>query len=172
MDDANERIRKIIVFGHDTLRRHAKRVERVDESIRDLVDSLFATMYEAPGIGLAAPQINQSQCVIVVHPRSETEETYALALINPEITDYSGRSTFEEGCLSVPGIFEDVRRPSSVSVRYLDTDGEEHHEEFDGMMARVIQHEIDHLKGKLFIDHLSPMRRALIKRRLRDIQAG
>lgn len=172
MNDASELTREIIVFGHETLRQHARPVPVVDESIRDLVDSMFATMYAAPGIGLAAPQLNLRLAVIVVHPRSEEEETRPLALINPEILDYSGRSTFEEGCLSVPGIFEDVRRPSWVNVRYRDVDGVEKTEEFEGLMARVIQHEMDHLKGKLFIDHLSPMRRALIKRRLRDIKAG
>jgi peptide deformylase len=171
MSDANDVTRKIIVFGHDTLRRHAKLVPAVDDSIRELVDSMFATMYGAPGIGLAAPQVDESLAVIVVHPRSEEEETRALALINPETLDYGGRSTFEEGCLSVPGIFEDIRRPSWIKARYLDFDGAEVTEEFDGLMARVIQHEMDHLKGKLFIDHLSPMRRALIKRRLRNIQA-
>jgi peptide deformylase len=135
-----------------------------------LVADLFETMAEERGIGLAAPQVNVGLRVIVVDPTPVAEEkARALALVNPEVRDYSGSTTLEEGCLSVPGVYAEVQRPERIRVHYRDPDGGEHEEEFVDLMARVILHEADHLDGKLFVDHLSPMRRSLLMRKLRAI---
>jgi len=170
-DPPADTIKQIIYYGNDLLRRRTKLVTDIDNTIIQLVASLFDTMYDAPGIGLAAPQIGELLSVIVVDPRRPEEGGRPLALINPEIIEYAGQSTFEEGCLSIPGVFEDVRRPSTIKVRYRDLNSQQQIESFDGIMARVIQHECDHLRGKLFVDHLSTMRRALIRKRLREIEA-
>lgn len=163
-------LRSIVVYGHPTLRQRAAEVTGFDEGLRGLLVDLFETMSEEHGIGLAAPQINVSRRVIVVDPTPVTEEqARALALVNPEILDYSGSAVLEEGCLSIPGVYADVRRPERIRVRYRDPDGGEHEEEFVDLMARVVLHETDHLDGKLFVDHLSPMRRTLLMRKLRGI---
>ncbi len=163
-------VKKMVYYGDDILRARTRLITDIDDSIIQLVKSMFATMYDAPGIGLAAPQIGELLSLITVDPRRPEEGSRSLAMINPEIIEYSGRSTYEEGCLSIPGVFEDVRRPSMIKIRYRDTEGEQKTEEFDGIMARVIQHECDHLRGKLFVDHLSTMRRALVRKRLREIE--
>lgn len=164
--------RRIILYGHPTLRARTDAVTAFDESLRALVDDLFLTMQAERGIGLAAPQVDVMLRVIAVNPRPvEGEEVRALAMVNPEIIEYSGSISLEEGCLSVPGVYAEVRRPERIRVRYSDVDGQAHEEGFAGIMARVIQHEIDHLDGKLFVDRLSPMRRSLLARRLRGIAA-
>ncbi len=165
-----EKQRRIIVYGHPTLRASAAPVEQIDGTVAGLIEELFATMYAAPGIGLAAPQINELRRVFVVDPSHADRGGGRLAMINPRILESDGMVTFEEGCLSVPGIFADVKRPERILVRYHDIDGHEHEQEFEDIMARVIQHENDHLDGKLFVDHLSPMRRSLLRRKLREIQ--
>jgi peptide deformylase len=164
--------RKILTYGHPTLKRPAAHVAEVDDGVRALVQDLFETMAGARGIGLAAPQIGESQRVLVVDPTPVAPEgARALALINPEIVSYAGSIVFEEGCLSVPGTYADVRRPETVRVRYLDPQGVEHVEAFDGFMARVVQHELDHLEGVLFVDRLSALRRTLLMRKLRSAKA-
>jgi peptide deformylase len=164
--------RKILTYGNPTLKRISARVAGVDEAVRSLVADLFDSMYAARGVGLAAPQIDELLQVIVVDPTPLSPEgTRALALINPEVLAYAGSSVFEEGCLSVPGTFADVRRPETVRVRYLGAEGDERIEDFAGMMARVVQHELDHLHGILFVDRLSRMRRSLLTKRLREIAA-
>ena len=160
---------RIILYGHPTLRVVAPRVENIDGDIARLIEMLFRTMRRAPGIGLAAPQIDCSKRVIVVDPTAADETVHPLALINPQISEYAGSTTYEEGCLSVPGIFAELARPARILARYYDIAGKEHEEEFDGIMARVIQHETDHLDGKLFVDYLTAMRRALLGKRLREI---
>ncbi len=167
--EAGER-RRILIYGHETLRRISAPVAEVDDSVRRLVEALLATMYGAPGIGLAAPQIGELRRVIVVDPSRIDEAGRQLALINPEIREFDGLTEYEEGCLSVPGIYAEVRRPERILVRYLDPEGRQREEEYDGVMARVIQHEHDHLEGKLFVDHLSRMRRTLLMKRLRELE--
>jgi peptide deformylase len=162
--------RRILIYGHDTLRRTAAPVAAVDDDVRRLVESLLATMYAAPGIGLAAPQIGELARVFVVDPSKMDASGRRLVLINAEILEFAGMAEYEEGCLSVPGIYADVRRPERIHVRYFDPDGRQRDEEYDGIMARVIQHEHDHLDGKLFVDHLSRMRRALLMKRLRELE--
>ncbi|MBM3316358.1 MAG: peptide deformylase [Candidatus Eisenbacteria bacterium] len=165
-------VRRILTYGDPLLERRSAPVAGVDEKVRELVADLLETMDAERGIGLAAPQIGALRRVIVVHPRPEEEGSgRRLALINPEIVAYAGSCVFEEGCLSVPGTYAEVRRPERVRARYFDTGGEERIEEFDGLMARVVQHEIDHLDGVLFVERLAPMRLALLKRKLRGGRA-
>ena len=162
--------RPIILYGHPTLRLRAEPIGEFDGDVRALVDDLFDSMYADRGIGLAAPQVDVLKRVITVDPTATTDKgTRVLALVNPEVLEYSGASRLEEGCLSIPGVYAEVRRPERIQVAFRDVDGQEHEEEFEGLMARVIQHEVDHLDGKLFVDHLSAMRRSLLMRKLRAI---
>lgn len=141
---------------------------------------MYETMYAADGVGLAAPQIDLSIRVVVIgfRPYDEQTDTYGEVteqhtLINPEILEFKGeKKFFNEGCLSVPDIHEDVLRPESVVVRYYDEDWVEHTDEATGLYARVVQHELDHLDGKVFTDRLSNLRRTMLKRKLNDIAAG
>jgi peptide deformylase len=165
--------RAIVTLGNETLTRRGARVEAFDGELHELIADLFETMAAARGVGLAAPQVAVSRRVAVVDPTpADPEHGRPLALVNPEIVAYSGTSVFEEGCLSVPGIYADVQRPERVRVKYQDETGETHEEEFEGFMARVVQHEIDHLSGALFIDRLSRLRRAWLLRRYRTPQGG
>ncbi|GAB6066712.1 peptide deformylase [Methylothermus subterraneus] len=155
---------EILEFPDERLRRKAKPVEAVDAAILRLVDDLFETMYAAPGIGLAATQVNVAKRVVVIDV-SETKDQ-PLCLINPEILARSGVEEREEGCLSVPGVFEKVRRADKVKVKALDRRGRAFELEAEGLLAVCIQHEIDHLDGKLFVDYLSPLKRQRIRKKL------
>jgi peptide deformylase len=139
-------------------------VAEVDASVRKLVDDMFATMYDAPGIGLAATQVNVAQRVVVIDISEEHDEP--LCFINPEILERDGEEQMEEGCLSVPGFFETVTRAERIKVRALDREGEPFELEADGLLAVCIQHEIDHLDGKLFVDYLSNLKRQRIRKKL------
>ncbi len=154
----------ILHFPDPRLRECAKPVETVDDGIRRLVEDMLETMYDAPGIGLAAIQVNVPWRVITVDVSEEKNEP--LALINPEILERFGEEEMEEGCLSVPGVFETVRRAERVRVRALNPAGEPLEFDVDGLLAVCIQHEIDHLDGKLFVDYLSEMKRQRIRKRL------
>ncbi|MBL3590334.1 MAG: peptide deformylase [gamma proteobacterium endosymbiont of Lamellibrachia anaximandri] len=154
----------ILRFPDPRLRNKAKPVPEVDDSVRRLVDDMFETMYEAPGIGLAATQVNAAKRVVVIDISEEKNEP--LCLINPEIVAREGEEKMEEGCLSVPGIYEPVTRASWVRVRALNRDGETFEMESDDLLAVCIQHEIDHLDGKLFVDYLSSLKRQRIRKRL------
>ena len=142
----------------------AKPVKVVDDRIRTLVDDMAETMYAAPGIGLAATQVDVHKQVIVIDV-SETKDEL-LVLINPEITHRDGLQVGEEGCLSVPGIYDKVERAEHIAVRYLDLDGKTCSLETDGLLAVCIQHEMDHLQGKVFVDHLSQLKQGRIKAKL------
>jgi peptide deformylase len=139
-------------------------VAAVDDDIRQLVDDMFETMYEAPGIGLAAPQVNVFQRVIVID--ISEDKSAPQAFINPELLEIRGIEQMEEGCLSVPGIYETVERADWIRVRALDRNGEIFEREMDGLEAVCIQHEIDHLDGKLFVDYLSPLKRQRIRKKM------
>ncbi len=154
----------ILHFPDPRLRECARPVETVDDGIRRLVEDMLETMYDAPGIGLAAIQVNVPWRVITVDVSEEKNEP--LALINPEILERFGEEEMEEGCLSVPGVFETVRRAERVRVRALNPAGEPLEFDVDGLLAVCIQHEIDHLDGKLFVDYLSEMKRQRIRKRL------
>ncbi len=154
---------KIRILGDEVLRTVATPVEKFDKKLRYLVDDMFETMYDAEGIGLAAPQVGESIRLLVVDVSDIEEDKEPTAFINPEIIDSTGSSTVEEGCLSIPGAREEVTRPERIRVKYNDVDGKQFEEEFSGWMARVLQHEIDHLDGVLFIDYLSPVKQKIIE---------
>ncbi len=157
-------ILRILEFPDPRLRKKALPVDNVDEHLRTLVDDMFETMYEAPGIGLAATQVDVHQRLLVADVSAEKNEKHVL--INPVIMEKDGVALTEEGCLSVPGYFEEVERAGHIRVRYLDQDGIEQEQEMDGLLAVCVQHEIDHLDGKLFVDYLSEAKRQRIRRRL------
>jgi peptide deformylase len=154
----------ILEFPDPRLRIRAQPVEHVDGELRKLVDDMFETMYAAPGIGLAATQVNVHKRVLVIDV-SETRNQ-PLALINPEIIDREGVEETEEGCLSVPGIYDKVTRAERIRVRALDRNGKSIEMNVDGLLAVCIQHEIDHLDGKLFVDYLSELKRTRIRKKL------
>ena len=154
----------ILHFPDPRLRNKAQPVNEVDDGVRRLVDDMFETMYAAPGIGLAAVQVNDPRRVIVVD--ISEDRSRPLALINPEILAKDGEEEMDEGCLSVPGVYETVRRAERIRVRALDRDGQVFEREVDGLLAVCIQHEIDHLDGKLFVDYLSNLKRQRIRKKL------
>lgn len=154
----------ILHFPDPRLTTRAQPVERVDDDIRRLVADMFDTMYSAPGIGLAATQVNVHRRVVVIDISEQKDKPRVF--INPEILARDGVEESEEGCLSVPGIYEKVRRAERVKVRALDGDGKLFELEADGLLAVCIQHEIDHLEGKLFVDYLSQMKRVRIRKKL------
>jgi len=154
----------ILRYPDPRLNKRAKPVEQVDESIRKLVADMAETMYEAPGIGLAATQVNVHQRVIVIDVSEDRSDL--MVFINPEILEKEGRQTCEEGCLSVPGVYERVTRAEWVRVRALDEHGEPFEIEADGLLAVCIQHEIDHIDGKVFVEYLSQLKLNRIKTKL------
>jgi len=158
----------ILHFPDPRLRNIAQPVEQVDDTIRKLVHDMFETMYAAPGIGLAATQVNVDKRVIVIDVSEEKDQP--LCLINPEILARDGVEEMEEGCLSVPGVFELVERADHIRIQALDRDGERIEMEVGDLLAVCIQHEIDHLDGKLFVDYLSPLKRARIRKKLEKEQ--
>lgn len=158
----------ILHYPDPQLRLEAKAVERVDNSIRRIVDDMLETMYDAPGIGLAANQVNIQKRILVVDISEEKNQP--LCLINPEILAAEGVEQMEEGCLSVPGIYEPVERAERIRVRALDRDGNPFELDTDGLLAVCIQHEMDHLEGKLFVDYLSPLKRQRIRKKLEKVR--
>lgn len=154
----------ILRFPDPRLRAHAKPVEAVDQSVRELVDDMFETMYAAPGIGLAATQVDVAQRIVVIDISDDNSQP--LCLINPEILERHGEEQMDEGCLSVPGVFEPVTRADRIRVRALNRQGETFELDVDGLLAVCIQHEIDHLDGKLFVDYLSSLKRQRIRKKL------
>ncbi len=159
--------RKIIKFGHPVLHRRAEPIININEEIVTLARDMVETMYLAPGIGLAAPQVGVSQRLITVDLSLGEKPDELIILINPEILEEEGEAIEEEGCLSVPEIREKVRRPDRLKIRGFNLEGKEIEMEAYGLLARVFSHEFDHLEGKFFIDRLSPLKRSLIYRRLK-----
>lgn len=159
----------ILEFPDPRLRTVAKPIDTVDDALRQTIDDMFETMYEAPGIGLAATQVNVHRRLVVIDVSEDKSEP--LVFINPEaepLTQELGE--YQEGCLSIPGFYEKVCRPERVRVNALDRDGKPFELECDGLLAVCIQHEIDHLDGKLFVDYLSPLKRDRIKKKLEKQQ--
>ncbi len=159
----------ILEFPDPRLRTVAKPIDTVDDALRQTIDDMFETMYEAPGIGLAATQVNVHRRLVVIDVSEDKSEP--LVFINPEaepLTQELGE--YQEGCLSIPGFYEKVCRPERVRVTALDRDGKPFELECDGLLAVCIQHEIDHLDGKLFVDYLSPLKRDRIKKKLEKQQ--
>ena len=158
----------ILHFPDERLRTIAQPVEEVNDEVRTLVDDMFETMYAAPGIGLAATQVNVHKRIIVID--ISEDKSQPLCLINPEIIERDGAQTYEEGCLSVPGFYENVERANTITVKALGKDGKEYKLTTDGLLAVCIQHEMDHLQGKLFVDYISEMKRKRIKKKLQKLQ--
>lgn len=168
----------IVIFGSQVLRNRSENITPEYPELKKLVDDMFLTLGEAGGVGLAAPQIGKNIRMFIVDCTPWAEEHPELAdfkrvFINAEIYEQSEEtSLFNEGCLSLPGLYENVRRPVAIRMRYLDENFVEHDELFEGLPARVIQHEYDHIEGKVFTDHLSPLRRNLIKSKLQNFTKG
>jgi peptide deformylase len=161
-------IRDILVIPDPRLRQVAEPVDRIDGEIKALVADMFETMYDAPGIGLAANQVGVLKRVVVIDvvkdPEEETPDP--ITLINPEIVELSeDMRLHEEGCLSIPEYYEEIERPDRCTVEYLDIDGNRQSRQCEGMLATAVQHEVDHLNGKLFIDYLSRLKRDMVNRR-------
>jgi peptide deformylase len=171
-------IRDVLIHPDPRLKKVCDPIPEVTAEIEKLAEDLLETMYDAPGIGLAAPQVGVTRRLLVMDcEKAEDAPPKPMVLINPAVTWASeAMNTYEEGCLSIPGQFYDVTRPEKVRVRWLGLDGAEHEDEFDGLYATCVQHEIDHLNGKLFIDYLSMLKRQMITRKMvklkRDRAAG
>ncbi|MCK5845899.1 MAG: peptide deformylase [Bacteroidales bacterium] len=168
----------IVAFGHPNLRKIAVDIDKDYPDLDNLIESMYESMYISNGVGLAAPQINKSIRLFTIDatPFSEeaaTEIEFKEVFINAKMIEESGdKWPFAEGCLSVPGINEDVMRSPNIRIQYYDANWEFQDKEFDGVIARVIQHEYDHLEGKLFVDHLSGLRKTMLKGKLNDISKG
>lgn len=159
-------IKPLIILPDPLLREVSKPVERVDSEILTLADDMLETMYDAPGIGLAAIQVGVPRRLLVVDVAREGEEKQPLVVINPEIVATSDAlSVYEEGCLSIPDYYAEVERPAEVTVRFVGRDGKEQTVQADGLLATCLQHEIDHLNGVLFIDHISRLKRDMVIRK-------
>jgi peptide deformylase len=163
-------VRKIVTYGDPVLEKAAEPVAAIDQEIKDLARDMVLTMHAAPGIGLAAPQVAVSRRVITVDLSVGENPDDLIILINPVFIRTEGEEVCEEGCLSVPGIHENVRRPARVVVRGMDLEGREKVIDASGTLARVFCHEIDHINGRLFIEKLSPLKRALVKKKLKKNQ--
>ncbi|WP_312807163.1 peptide deformylase [Agrobacterium cavarae] len=156
-------IKPLIILPDPLLRQQSKPVETVDSEIQRLADDMLETMYDAPGIGLAAIQIGVPRRMLVIDLSRDDEENKPQVFINPEILKVSDEvSTYEEGCLSIPDYYAEVERPASLTVGYVDRDGKQQTVEADGLLATCLQHEIDHLNGVLFIDHISRLKRDMV----------
>ena len=162
----------IYTVPHPVLKETAQPVDRVDDVIRKQMDDMLETMYDAPGIGLAAPQVGvMSRLLVMDAVKEEGASPRPMVLINPEVI-WSSEDTnvYEEGCLSIPEQYGEVTRPAEVKVRWTGLDGKTVEEQFDGLWATCVQHEIDHLNGKLFIDYLKPLRRQMITRKMQKLK--
>jgi len=166
----------IVAYGHPVLKKRAEEIEKGAIDVKQLASDMFETMSNAQGVGLAAPQIGKSIRMFVVDGAPMEDESmtgFKKVFINPAILEeFDDDWVFEEGCLSIPGIRENVERPARLRIRYFDEDWNEHEEEYDGMKARIIQHEYDHIEGVLFVDYLSPLKKRMLKGKLTNISKG
>ena len=159
-------VKPLVILPDPILRRPSAPVERVDEAVRRLAADMLDTMYDAPGIGLAAIQVGEPLRMLVIDLAKEDEPKAPQVFLNPEVLSASDeRSLYEEGCLSIPDYYAEVERPAQVRVRYLGLDGARHEIEAEGLLATCLQHEIDHLNGVLFVDHISKLKRDMVIRR-------
>lgn len=170
MEEKEESVLEIITIGNPILNRKADKITDIDQSVHDLAWQMVKTMHSAPGIGLAAPQVNQSIQLITVDLSVGENKEDLIVLANPEILHKEGEAILEEGCLSVPGINEKITRPFRVVIKGIDLDGNERIIEAEDLLARVFCHEVDHVNGKLFIEHLSSLKRSLIRKKLQKQQ--
>ncbi len=168
----------IVAYGDPVLRKETEEIDRNYEGLADFIQNMWETMDNAEGVGLAAPQVGRAIRLFVVDASAFADEDPKLAdfkkvFINPEITEEYGEEwVFNEGCLSIPGVREDVKRNAQLKITYLDENFKEHKEEYDGMVARIIQHEYDHIEGILFTDRISALRKRMVKKKMEDISKG
>ncbi|HSR50730.1 MAG TPA: peptide deformylase [Acidobacteriota bacterium] len=162
-------IREIIKYGRPELVRPSEKVDEFDEDLRSLASDMLETMYDAEGVGLAAPQVAINKRLIVVDVTSGRQDGNQYVLVNPEIADSEGSQVGEEGCLSIPGFTANVERPLSVKIKAQSLEGEPIEIEADEFLARALCHEIDHLEGILYLDRISPLKRQVIKRKIRKL---
>lgn len=153
---------RVRYIGDPILRVKGATIEHFNGELHSLVDEMIDVMHREDGIGLAAPQVGLSKQLLVLDISSIEKEEKPRVFINPDIISYSGESVVEEGCLSIPGVREEVARPETIKLSYMNENGDSFEEEYDGWLARVLQHEIDHLNGILFVDHISPLKRQLL----------
>lgn len=170
MEEKDQTILEIVTIGNPVLNRKADKINNIDPRIHDLAKRMVKTMHSAPGVGLAAPQVNESIQLITVDISVGEHDKDLIVLANPEILHKEGETVLEEGCLSVPGINEKVTRPYRVVIKGIDLDGNEQIIEAEDLLARIFCHEIDHVNGKLFIEHLSPLKKSLIRKKLQKQQ--
>lgn len=164
---------EIQTYGKKVLRTATKEIPQIDEDFKTIVANMFETMYAAEGIGLAAPQVGKSIRLFVIDLSPLDEEEGRRVFVNPRILESGDeQDEYEEGCLSIPTVREIVTRPTSIRLTYQDMTGKQYDEEIDGFLARVIQHEYDHLEKRLFVDHLSALKRSLLKKTLKKIASG
>lgn len=161
---------RIYKYGEEVLRENAEKIEKVDDSVKNLINKMKRIMIEKNGVGLAAPQVGKSIQLIIVDPTVGEDPKEFLPLINPEIIESEGEETGEEGCLSVPGILLEIKRSKTIKLKALDINGKEFTKEYSDFKARIIQHEIDHLKGTLIIDKISPLKRQLVKKDIKKLK--
>jgi peptide deformylase len=161
-------VRDILIIPDKRLRQKSAAVKAVDKPLRALVDAMFETMYAAPGIGLAAIQIGEALRVVTMDLAKKDDPKAPQVFINPEVVWSSDeKATYEEGCLSIPEYYEDVERPQKVRVKYMDIDGKAREIEAEGLLATCLQHEIDHINGVLFIDHISKLKRSMVMKKFK-----
>lgn len=164
-------VREIIIWPDPILKKKAAPVSRVDEDTRALINDMFETMYAADGVGLAAPQIGILKRIIVLDTTPRQPDSKPIAMINPVILKVEGKTVYSEGCLSVPGEAAEVERAANVTVRFLNPDGDEKTLDVDGLLSIAVQHETDHLDGTMFVDHISALKRELIRKRMKRLKA-
>ncbi|MBT3254720.1 MAG: peptide deformylase [Candidatus Marinimicrobia bacterium] len=164
---------EIQTYGKQVLRTKTEEILQIDDNLRKFVADMFETMYAAEGIGLAAPQVDNSIRLFVIDLSPIEEEEGQRVFVNPQIIDFGDeKDEYEEGCLSIPTVREIITRPTTIRITYQDMNGKQYDEEIDGFLARVIQHEYDHLEKTLFIDHLSSLKKSLLKKTLKKIASG
>lgn len=163
-------LREILHYPEPVLKQKSVVVTEFNEDLKQLADDMVETMYAAPGVGLAAPQVGVLQRLIILDCSGSEEEADLIVAVNPEIIDDSGDSLEEEGCLSVPGFYASVKRHEQVTMRYQDVEGNVHEREADGLLAIGMQHELDHLEGVLFVDRLSPLKRSMFRKKYLKMQ--
>jgi peptide deformylase len=168
--DDDIQLHEIITYGHSMLRVRCEAVTEFNDELKQFALEMLATMIENEGVGLAAPQVNRPIRLLVVGvPMKDSEEFTTMAVVNPEVVESSGEWEYEEGCLSIPDVRDNITRAEKIKLRYQDIDGKEQVIEADGLLGRVLLHEIDHLNGILFVDHLSPVRRVLHSGKLKRL---
>jgi len=162
--------RSVVTYGNPFLKRRASEITEIDDSVKKLAEEMFETLDRSRGVGLAAPQVGVPLRLIVLSIPSDDGTRWKCAIVNPELVSKNGRITSEEGCLSVPGVYEDITRAEEVEVKGLDLEGKEMRVKGKGLLAKAVQHEIDHINGILIVDRLSAIKRHVLQKRLRKLE--